>query len=194
MKKLANYKNFLSDRDLYSQNVNLWKEIITSLSGDRQFEEWVSTKFANGQDFFDGNPIFSALYEQLNKAVRIIQIEKDTYTPELRVWVENVQHDHKPIIKELLIIIQPSNRALESAKSIITAFLKGSPITKYITHYNALYKNKAGQARAESAIATFENNNRHLQNYKLKQTGVYQKKVESDTIPTITHKHSRQSN
>ena len=169
MKKLANYKNFLSDRDLYSQNVNFWKETITTLS-DKQFEEWVSTKFANGQDFFDGNPIFSALYEQLNKAVRIVQIEKDTSTPELRIWLENIQYDNEPIIKELLIVIQPSDRALESSKSIIAAFLKGLPITKYITHYNAIYKSKARQVRAESAIASFEKNNRYTENYKLKQT------------------------
>ncbi|OJW72632.1 MAG: hypothetical protein BGO59_16065 [Spirosoma sp. 48-14] len=164
--QLARYKNFLLDKDLYFQNKKFWNDTVSRLS-NADYTEWVITKFANGEDFFDGNPIFSALYERLNKAIRIIQIEKDILIPELRVWLENVQYEDRSNIKELLIVIQPSDSAFQTAQSIITTFLKGLSVKKYITTSNAFYKSKAQQARAKLVMESFEKTNQYSQPRKV---------------------------
>ncbi|WP_460914689.1 hypothetical protein [Spirosoma areae] len=136
--ELAKYKNFLSDKELYLQNKKFWGDTIVNLS-EVSFEEWVTTKFANGEDFFDGNPIFSAFYSSLNKAVRIIQLPIDRNIALLRVWLDKVNYNDNSI-KELVLVVQPIDKAYNSATSLITLFLHGQAIGKSINAYNTFYQ------------------------------------------------------
>ena len=177
MMKLAKYKNFLSDKDLYFQNKIFWNDTIINLSKNK-FEEWVITKFSNGEDFFDGNPIFSAFYPDLNKAIRIIQLPVDEDISLLRTWLDIVNHGDKSI-KELVLALQPNDKAYNSAISLITLFLSGQAVGKYINSYNIFYKKQVdlksigidlGKAKS-SFIKPFAElnqlNAKHLQDKKL---------------------------
>lgn len=143
MKTLSKYKKFLIDKRLYLENQNFWKATF-SANSDKSFEDWSITKYANGEDFFDGNPIASALYPGLNRAVRIIQISTDEHVPSLRAWIEDVVYNEKSI-KELVIIVQPTDQAYKSVLIMLSLFINETTLKtlhKYIRASNTFYKSK----------------------------------------------------
>ena len=153
MKTLGRFENFLSSNDLYLENQNFWNDSLTLLSEDIP-EEWVSTEFANGEDFSDGNPIASALYQRSGKAVRIIQTAIDPTRLPISVWLEKVDYQTRRI-KELVIVIQPDDEAYNKAIKLISFFLretKDKQINQYIRAFNVWQKHAAGLKKTAKTI------------------------------------------
>lgn len=141
MKTLSRYKNFLTNQGLYRENQLFWKDTLASIS-EEVCEDWSVTQFANGEDFFDGNPIASALYPNLYKAIRIIQIADNPTIPLIKAWLEDVEYNERTV-KELVLMIQPSDLAYNRAIIVITFFLtemKISAVNRYIHALNTLYR------------------------------------------------------
>lgn len=155
MKTLSSYSDFLTNKGLYLDNQSFWNQVLAGLSHEFH-EEWVSTKFANGDDFFDGNPIASALYTQISKAVRIIQVANDDNAPLVRAWLEKVDYNSK-IVLELVVVVQPYDEAYHAAKNVLSFFLhetKEKSINAYIRAINLLHKQVASMKKAVSVIRT----------------------------------------
>lgn len=153
MKTLSRFENFLSNKDLYHENQKFWIDSLTPLSEEVQ-EQWVTTEFANGEDFFDGNPIASALYRQSGKAVRIVQTTLDSSRPPINVWLEKVDH-HATLIRELVVFIQPNDEAFHKAIKVISFFLreiKDKQINQYIRAFNVWQKHAAGLKKTARTI------------------------------------------
>ena len=52
------FNNFLIDKNVYALNVELYEKLIHKITNEIT-SEWVVTKFSNGMDIADGNPIYS---------------------------------------------------------------------------------------------------------------------------------------
>ena len=87
------YRDFLSDPQQYAQAEAFWRDLweqMGRLTGQRDEwkHPWLTTTFANGVPFLDGDPIFSAISRTRDLAVRVIQHEPERDEPELDYWVD----------------------------------------------------------------------------------------------------------
>lgn len=69
------YKDFLENKNVYNLNVGYWRQKL-----ERHLSEVIdkdkrpiANKMESGENFYDGNPIFSYLSPSKQKAIRIIQ-------------------------------------------------------------------------------------------------------------------------
>src|ERR1700722_8370563 len=87
------FPNFLNDLDEYHQVEALWRErwdeLVRGVGQERQWvTPWLTTTFANGTPFADGNPIFSAVAPNRRLGVRVIQVEPSEEPRELSFWTD----------------------------------------------------------------------------------------------------------
>ncbi len=153
MKTLGKFENFLSNKGLYLENQKFWHDSLTPLSEEVR-EEWVTTQFANGDDFFDGNPIASALYRESGKAIRIIQIAIDHNRPLISTWLEKVDYQ-SILLKELVVVVQPNDETYQKAIKVISFFLretKDRQINQFIRAFNVWQKHVAGLKKTAKTI------------------------------------------
>ena len=98
------FRNFLTDKNIYSENVGLYKKLIHKITNEIT-SEWMITKFANGADIADGNPIYSTFIENKKIAIRIIQTEIDINKPIFNAWI-NKNPFEMTDVDELVISMQ----------------------------------------------------------------------------------------
>lgn len=65
------FADFLDDHAVYAQVQAYWQARLAFLDG--QCTPYLRTAFANGQPFYDGNPIVNLANWQAGKAARIVQ-------------------------------------------------------------------------------------------------------------------------
>ncbi|MGX9773268.1 hypothetical protein D3C87_579620 [compost metagenome] len=65
------FATFLDDHAVYAQVQAYWQARLAFLDG--QCTPYLRTAFANGQPFYDGNPIVNLANWQTGKAARIVQ-------------------------------------------------------------------------------------------------------------------------
>jgi len=119
------FENFLDNRDVYIRNVDYWQKTVKAISYLKQsmpFSEYLNSKFANGTAFFDGNPIFQAVFEKENKAIRIIQEEPESHGVEISAWLNQIEIKDETIT-ELVIALELSKESQEIAEYFITAWI-----------------------------------------------------------------------
>jgi hypothetical protein len=102
------FPNFLTDPDEYHRAVTLWRErwdeLVRRVGQERQWvTPWLTTTFANGTPFADGNPIFSAVTPDRRLGVRVIQVEISEEPRELSFWTDTFAEGEPEAIKELVI-------------------------------------------------------------------------------------------
>ena len=109
------FRNFLSDKQIFIQNTEFWKKNISSLLQEKniKFQKYL-------RNDIDGNPIFNFKVENLNKAVRIIQLEIESKSPVIHAYLDDVmQISDEEIIKELVIFLELSSESLIFANKLI---------------------------------------------------------------------------
>ena len=69
------YKNFLENKNVYNLNVGYWRQKLERHLAEviDKDKRPITNKMENGDNFYDGNPIFSYLDHSKQKAIRIIQ-------------------------------------------------------------------------------------------------------------------------
>lgn len=120
------FENFLENRDVYIRNVDYWQTTVKTILADSSkpslpFFEYLHTNFANGTAFFDGNPIFNAIFN--NKALRIIQEEPESQSVEISAWLNPIKIENKSIT-ELVIALELSKESKEIAEYLLKAWIK----------------------------------------------------------------------
>ena len=106
------FKNFLEDKQVYQNNVVYWKNILGNIVKDKSENYyWIEPKFANGESFFDGNPIISFVCQLSKKAVRIIQEKPESNSIEIGAWVDILYLSEDELIKELVISLELSSES-----------------------------------------------------------------------------------
>lgn len=114
------YKSFLDNKAVYAKTVKFWKSNCIALFKQHKLKSrhWLSTKFANGVDFMDGNPVYSLYFPAIKKAFRIIQTRQVNDNAVISGWLDKSEIDGK-IIDELVITLELS----EESKIITDALL-----------------------------------------------------------------------
>lgn len=87
------FPNFLTNPNEYAQAEKYWQErwdALVKLAGQEGEWKapWLQTTFADGTPFHTGDPIFSAISNSRDLAIRVIQHESETEDFELDTWVE----------------------------------------------------------------------------------------------------------
>lgn len=147
------FKNFLSEEEIYFQNKKFWKSNIKEFT-EEDIEEWILNEFGNGKAINDGNPIFSCRIGN-DRAIRIIQAERDKITPIFASWnTENKVGD--TTIDELVIAVQPYKKIYDVAIELIDKFLKNK--YKRFQHQQNIYFNKVTNERRITYLVDFFEN------------------------------------
>ncbi|QJD78672.1 hypothetical protein [Spirosoma rhododendri] len=153
MRTLSKYENFLVDEEAYFANRQFWNDTIDEVSPEPH-EQWVTTQFANGVDFLDGNPIASALYKQWGKAIRIVQVANDNSAFPIRIWLDFVEYQETKIL-ELVVLVQPRDEVYQRVIEVLTFFLFQSDskkISKYVRAFNAFNRRAASLKQSVDAM------------------------------------------
>lgn len=109
------FPDFLADPKRYCEAEeywrNLWPKVVGSAGQASAWRSpWLTTCFADGTPFRDGNPIFSAVSDQRRLGVRIIQVEADpSDEPAVSWWIDSFgDPSESDAIRELVISCAPA--------------------------------------------------------------------------------------
>jgi hypothetical protein len=89
----------------------LWARVVRSVGLETEWRSpWLTTCFADGTPFRDGNPIFSAVSDQRRLGVRIIQCAAGpSDEPEVNWWTDSFgDPEESDAIRELVIHCAPA--------------------------------------------------------------------------------------
>ncbi len=90
------FPNFLTSELEYRICKSYWEtkiEYLLQKSNIINIEQYLNTKFANGQEQFNGNPIVNFYVKSKNKALRIVQDIPETETVEISAWTNKFKTD-----------------------------------------------------------------------------------------------------
>jgi hypothetical protein len=120
------YPRFLEDAGEYQQAERYWERVwtkATRAAGQaRDWKSpWLTTRFVDGTPIRTGSPMFSAINNRLQRAVRVIQEapanEGDLY---LDCWVDTFGDETSPdAVQVLVIACVPSN----STETVVSGWL-----------------------------------------------------------------------
>lgn len=127
------FKDFLKNKKTYIENVNYWQTMASELFVPNKIkaEAWLETSFANGEPFWDGNPIFHFIVKKQNKAVRIIQEEAENEKVVISAWINNTELDAIEI-NELVIVLQLSEESKKIALDLIKTWVVSDETVKNV--------------------------------------------------------------
>ena len=118
------YRNFLENPETYYENVELYKKLISKTT-DEKISEWVITKYANGSDIMNGNPIYALFIEKKQLAIRIIQHKATIHNPIFTAWINKDPFEMKGV-SELVISMQLGQDTYEDCSYLIEIFINKS--------------------------------------------------------------------
>jgi hypothetical protein len=130
------FPNFLNDPNEYRQAEALWRErwdeLVRRLGQQPQWvTPWLTSTFADGTPFADGNPIFSAVAAGRRLGVRVIQVEPSEEPRELAVWTDTFAEGEPDAIKELVIACALTQQTLGESLALMERWITdeeaGSP-------------------------------------------------------------------
>ncbi len=126
------FKDFLDNKEVYKKNVAFWNNIINALLKPERydFDEYVATSDGNGNQFYDGNPIYNFKVDKLNKGVRIIQEEQEGSSIQLSAWIEETELANAETIDELVINLELTKETIFLAVDLISAWILND-LTKF---------------------------------------------------------------
>lgn len=145
---ISKFNLFLKEIEIYNSNKEYWNKIITNLSPS--FKEWMNTKFANGENINDGNPLVAL--RSGNIAIRIIQTERDVLQPKFASW-EKQYTDLG--VNELVICIQPYQTIYLETEYLIQKFLSNRH-RRYLQRINVKYNDLLNKKRTSFLIDRLE--------------------------------------
>jgi len=120
------FHNFIEDKLVYTICQLYWAtkmEYFFETNKIIELKPYLSTKFANGTDFANGNPMVDYFSQKLNKAFRIIQEEPDDKNTDITAWIDNSEIEENQIIEELVISIQLNPETEQIAFDLISKWL-----------------------------------------------------------------------
>jgi len=131
------YKNFLENKRAYQLNINYWRRTLSKIFQDKSKDDyWIKPEFANGNNFYDGNPIVFLVCQSKKKAVRIIQEKPESDSIEIGAWLDDFQISEEDLFDELVISLELSRESKKLAEKLIKKWiiedLKDSQMSKFI--------------------------------------------------------------
>jgi hypothetical protein len=139
------FPNFLKDPTEYRQAETLWRErwdeLVRRVGQERSWvTPWLTTTFADGTPFADGNPVFSAIAPDRRLGVRVIQVEPSEER-ELSVWTDTFAEGGPEAVNELVIACALTPQTLVDCLALMERWITkeevGSPDDASIYPANA---------------------------------------------------------
>ncbi len=134
------FPNFLSNKLEYQICKNYWKikvEYLLKKHNITNFVQYLNTKFVNGKEQFNGNPIVNYYVKSKNKALRIIQDKPETETVEFSAWTNKFQTDNldaTELIVSLELTPETEQITLDFIEKWIVNDYSSSVMEKYIDY------------------------------------------------------------
>lgn len=124
----ALFPNFLNNLDAYHQAETLWRErwdeLVRRVGQEQQWATpWLTTTFADGTPFADGNPIFSAVSPERRLGVRVIQVEPAEEPRELSFWTDTFAEGEPEAIEELAITCALTSQTLGDSLALLEQWI-----------------------------------------------------------------------
>ncbi len=129
------FPRFLADPAEYAKAEDYWRRLWEELArfSDRQQEwqcPWLTTTFADGTPFRDGDPIFSAWSPSRKLGVRVIQNEPQSPELELDSWVDRVGDEWSGgEVSTLVISCALSRQSADLARDLIFAWMRDGMVS-----------------------------------------------------------------
>jgi hypothetical protein len=122
------FPNFLNDPNEYRQAEMLWRErwdeLVRRVGQEGQWvTPWLTTTFADGTPFADGNPILSAVAPARRLGVRVIQVEPSEEPQELSYWTHAFAEGQPEAIKALVLACALNSQTLEAGLGIMERWI-----------------------------------------------------------------------
>lgn len=102
------FADFLTNKLVYHICRNYWEIKIEDLLNKNKItniKPYLNTKFVDGQDSYDGNPIINLYSVESNRAFRIIQEEPESENESITAWINKTEIADKKI-EELVICVE----------------------------------------------------------------------------------------
>jgi len=104
------FENFLKDKNIYFECVSFWEDLFKNLLSNIEFEKYFNTTYENGEDFFDGNPVFNFKVKNSNRAVLIVQESPESEDVYFKSWLDEFETEDETIEK-LVIVLELSEKS-----------------------------------------------------------------------------------
>ena len=142
------FSGFSNDKNIYSENVGLYEKLVHKITNETA-SEWIITKYADGTDIGDGNPIYSAYVENKKLAIRIIQTKDDANAPIFNAWINKNPYDMGDV-KELVISLQLRQDTYEDLSYLIETFVNKMLSNHIIEFLNGKYHTLSNESISEA--------------------------------------------
>src|SRR5262245_3776887 len=119
------FEKFLEDVEQYAACERYWEqlaqEIAESLGQTGEWQQWIPRQSPNGTPYEkDGNPIYDARSERLDRAFRIMQYSAISDAVGIDAWMKNYEEEYTDLPRnELVINLSLSQESAELAKALI---------------------------------------------------------------------------
>lgn len=127
------YPNFLSDKQEYAALRAFWMNYLKeAMPPEEPFEAYANDRYANGELFYDGNPIASAVNWSNRHAVRIVQESSTELGEYYTSWTSELQL-HRPgqaapvTVAEKVIALTLTEQTLQRSLIDIRQWLRTPP-------------------------------------------------------------------
>ncbi len=120
------FHNFLENNTVYQICQKYWitkMEYFFSRNHLQEYKPYLNTRFANGVDFANGNPIVNYYVATLNKAIRIIQEEPCDDDVLITAWIDKFEIQENTFIPELVVSLQLTPETEQILYDLISKWL-----------------------------------------------------------------------
>jgi hypothetical protein len=122
------HERFLEDSDEYQAAEDYWVKLAKGVAkelGVEEWKSWISRSYADGTPWEqDGNPIFSARSEELERGVRVMQHTPTSDDIEIAAWLKNYPEEFIDLPRdELVINIGLSEESGEKARQLLRIWM-----------------------------------------------------------------------
>ncbi len=123
------YPDFLENHFTYQEVERFWENLFNRITEQNgwYWRAWMKPAFANGTPFFDGNPIFNAYIPQLNRGIRVLQVEPEE-SDEFSYYSDTVEMEDGSTFPELVISLVLTEETRVKAENAIRKWLKEGEI------------------------------------------------------------------
>ena len=130
------HSTFLDNSKEYKDCEQFWErlcsEVIKEKSPVTDWKPWLTTTFADGTPFGDGNPICNLMSPSTHKGVRIIQHPASSDELVLSGFTETFGHapEEDQYVIELVVVCELSIESAEWARRLIAEWVKTKDVDK----------------------------------------------------------------
>ena len=138
------FRDFLNDKSVYNLNVGYWRRKLQKALEEKRisFEDknqLIVNKDKYGKNFYDGNPIFSYINFDREKAIRIIQEDPEDINHYsdiklIEAWIDKIPVGTKQVA-ELVVSLYLTHDTVKKCLDLVNKWMTGDINKNNIDRY-----------------------------------------------------------